>query len=347
MLGLILGNGRSIRKQLKFLINNIGIIGLGSIGCRHLRLVREIRPELNIIAVRSGQGEKVQEEKLAYTVLYSLDEVIDAGVKAAVVATPATAHIQQAIDLMEKGIHILIEKPLSHSLDNVNELLRVEKESKRVGLVGYCLHYNTGALKFNDMLKNKKIGQILHVRVDCGSYLPEWRKGQDYRESVSAKAELGGGVLLELSHELDYIRWFFGEMKNVSANIQNSGTLGIDVEDSVDMIFESEQGFPVSVHLDFNSRSTRRKCITRCSNGDLIWDIVANKVIWHPADGSEEVETYQNDRDYIYKEQLNHFFDCIENKKRPLVSIDNGVAVLRMVESAKESHQTGKRIVLT
>jgi predicted dehydrogenase len=203
-----------------------------------------------------------------------------------------------------------------------------------------------GALKFNEMLINKKIGQILHVQVDCGSYLPEWRKGQDYRQSVSAKSDLGGGVLLELSHELDYIQLFFGEMKSVFANIQNSGTLDIDVEDSVDMIFESERGYFVSVHLDFNSRTTRRECIARCSNGDLIWDVAANKVIWQPADGLEEVDMYENDRDYIYREQLKHFFDCIENKKRPLVSLDDGAIALNMIESAKKSHKIGKKVAI-
>ena len=196
------------------------------------------------------------------------------------------------------------------------------------------------------MLINKKIGQILHVQVDCGSYLPEWRKGQDYRQSVSAKSDLGGGVLLELSHELDYIQLFFGEMKSVSAKIQNSGTLDINVEDSVDMIFASEQGYSVSVHLDFNSRNTRRECIARCSNGDLIWDVAANKVIWQPAGGLEEVGMYKNDPDYIYREQLKHFFDCIENKKLPSVSLDDGAIVLNMIESAKKSHKIGKKVAI-
>ena len=327
------------------MINNIGIIGLGSIGRRHLRLVKELRPELNIIAVRSGKGKK-EEEKLLNAVVHSLEEAIDYGIEAAIIATPAVYHIQQAIDLMEKGVHVLIEKPLSHSIDNMPELLKVNKKTKTIALVGYCLRYNSGALQFNNILKNKKIGQILHVQVDCGSYLPDWRKGMDYRESVSAKAELGGGVLLELSHELDYIRWFFGEMKSVYAIIQNSGTLDIDVEDSVDMIFASEQGYSVSVHLDFNTQTTRRKCIARCSNGDLTWDAIANKVIWQPADGLEEVEIYENDRDYIYREQLKHFFDCIENKKLPSVSINDGVAVLNMIESAKQSHKMGKKIAI-
>ena len=328
------------------MINNLGIIGLGSIGQRHLCLAKELRPKLNIIAMRSGMGKKVEEEKLLNAVVNSLDEAIDCGIEAAIIASPAVYHIQQANELMARGIHVLIEKPLSHSLNNINELLEVQKKSKTVGLVGYCLRYNLGALTFKDMMINKKTGQILHVQVDCGSYLPDWRKGQDYRQSVSAKSDLGGGVLLELSHELDYIRWFFGEMKIVSAKIQNSGTLDIDVEDSADMIFESGKGYPVSVHLDFNSRSIRRKCIARCSNGDLIWDNIANKVIWQPVEGLEEVETYQNDRNYVYKEQLSHFFNCIENEELPSVSIRDGIAVLHMIESAKRSHRVGEKVTL-
>ena len=328
------------------MINNIGIIGLGSIGCRHLRLVRELRPGANIIAVRSGEGKKAAEEKLVNAVVHSLKEAIVYGIEAAVIATPSVFHIKQAIDLMRRGVHVLIEKPLSHSLENINELLIIEKKSKSVCLLGYCLRYNSGALKFNNYLKKEKIGQILHIQVDCGSYLPSWRKGQDYRESVSAKSNLGGGVLLEISHELDYIRWLFGDMKSVYANIESSGTLEIDVEDSVDMIFESDKGFTVSVHLDFNSRNTRRKCIARCSNGDLIWNLAKNKVIWRPANGSEKIEIYDKDRDYIYKKQLDHFFDCIENNKPPSVSLNDGVAVLRMIDSAKESYRSGKRISL-
>ncbi len=326
------------------MINNIGIVGLGSIGRRHLQLVKELRPELNIIAVRSGMGKRVEEEKLISAVVHSLDEAIDYGIEVSIIATPAVYHIKQAIELMERGVHVLIEKPLSHSLNNINELLKVRKKSKVVGLVGYCLRYNLGALKFNDMLINKKIGHILHVQVDCGSYLPDWRKGMDYRESVSAKAELGGGVLLELSHELDYIRWFFGEMKSVSAKIQNSGTLDINVEDSVDMIFASEQGYSVSVHLDFNSRNTRRECVARCSNGDLIWDAIANKVTWHPAGEIKENETYQNDGDYIYREQLKHFFDCIGKNKEPVVSIDDGIKVMQIIEAARKSNETGLKV---
>ena len=329
------------------MINNIGIVGLGSIGKRHLRLARKLRPEIKIIAVRSGKGEKVEEEKIADKIVYNMEDTINTGIQAAIIATPATFHVDQALRLMNLGIHVLIEKPLSHSLENVDELLRAAVEFDAVGLVGYCLRYDPAALKFKEILATEKIGQILSVQVICSSYLPDWRLNMDYHQSVSAKKELGGGVLLELSHELDYIRWFFGDMKSVYANIQNSGTLDIDVEDSADMIFESDKGFSVSVHLDFNSRNTRRECIVRCSNGDLTWDAIANKVTWQTANGSEELETYKNDRDYIYKEQLKHFFDCIENNKEPAVNIDDGAIVLNMIESAKKSYKIGKKVAIS
>ena len=329
------------------MINNIGIIGLGSIGIRHLRLARKLRPEIKIIAVRSGKGKKVQEEKIADEIIYNLEDAINIGIQAAIIATPATFHAEQALRLMNLGIHVLIEKPLSHTLENIDELLRAAGEFDVVGLVGYCFRYDPAALKFIEVLATKEIGQVLSVQVNCSSYLPEWRLNMDYRQSSSSKKELGGGVLLELSHELDYIRWFFGEMKSVYANIQNSGTLDIDVEDSADMIFESDKGYPVHVHLDFYSRNTRRECIARCSNGDLIWDAIANKVTWQTANGSEELATFKNDRDYIYLEQLKHFFDCIDNKKQPSVSLDDGFIVLNMIEAAKKSHKIGKKVTIT
>ena len=319
---------------------------MGSIGRRHLRLVKELRPELNVIAVRSGIGKKVEEEKLVNVVLHSLVKAMDYGIEAAIIATPAVYHIQQAIELMNRGIHLLIEKPLSHSLDGVNKLLSIQKRSNSIGLLGYCFHYSSAAQKFKKMINSKKIGKILNVQVDCGSYLPDWLKDQDYRQSVSAKSDLGGGVLLELSHELDYIRWFFGDMKSVLANIQNSGTLNINVEDSVDMIFDTKEGLPISVHLDFNTRNTRRKCLAVCSNGNLTWDAIHNKIIWQPSDGIEEVKMYENDRDYIYKEQLKHFFGCIEKGEQPLVSLNDGLAVLNMIESAKKSHSLGKKVAI-
>ena len=279
------------------MIEKLAIIGLGSIGRRHLRLAREFRPALKITLVRSGNGESIKDEKLADTICYTLREALNTGIQAAIISTPSVYHVEQAILLIRAGIHVLVEKPLSNSIDNINKLLRISRKSNTICLLGYCLRYDPAALKFKAMLKEKMIGEIIDVAIECRSYLPEWRPNKNYRESVSANKKLGGGALLELSHELDYINWFFGDIDNVSGKLTNSDTLDIDVEDSVDMIFNAAKGFPISIHLDFNSQTIRRTCKVRSTNGDLLWDIASKKVTWKSADKPVEVKSFHYDRD--------------------------------------------------
>jgi len=328
------------------LIENIAIIGLGSIGRRHLRLAREFRSEIKIIAVRSGKGKKVPEEKIADKIVYNIKDAMDIGIQAAVISTPAVYHIKQAKKLMEAGIHVLVEKPLSHNMENIDDLLKIAENSDAVGLVGYCLRYDPGALKFKEMLGSNEAGKILRINVDCGSYLPDWRPDQDYHQSVSAKKELGGGVLLELSHDLDYICWFFGNIETVSAVLQNSGTLDLDVEDNADLILKTVEGLTISLHLDFNSRNIRRNCNVKTSNGTLIWDAISKQVIWRPTNGPEKVESFNHHKDEIYRQQLKHFFKCIEHDQTPMVSLYDGIAVLQIVEATRRSNEIGKTVAL-
>ena len=328
------------------LIDHLAIVGLGSIGRRHLRLAREFRPKLKITGVRSGKKKVIPKEDLVDEVVYSIQDALARGVQAAVVATPAVKHLEQVTELLRAGVHVLVEKPLSCSMVGVSQFMRISKETRLVGLIGYCLHYDPAAKRFNQMLKRDKIGQILHVRVECGSYLPDWRPDQDFRQSVSAQKELGGGVLLELSHELDYIRWFFGQIESVTALLQNSGTLGVDVEESVDLILKTVGGLLVSVHLDFNSCFDRRKCVVRCSEGDLTWDAIKKTVSWRSVEGQKKTESFPNDRDEAYRMQLRHFFDCMEYNQEPTVSLEDGAEVMRIVEAARKSGANGKTVVL-
>jgi predicted dehydrogenase len=228
----------------------------------------------------------------------------------------------------------------------VNELLEAAEIAGIIGLVGYCLRFDPGAGKFKEMLDNDLTGQLLHVQVECGSYLPDWRPGQDYRQTVSALKELGGGALLELSHELDYIYWFFGDITSVYAYLHNSGTLRIDVEESADLILTNHEGLPISMHLDFNSRHAKRCCTVHGTNGKLTWDAIKKQVIWCREDTNPIFEFFEDDSDHKYREQLQHFLDCIENNNSPAVTLKDSTVALRLVEAAKKSHETGKNIVL-
>jgi len=322
-------------------VERIAVIALGSIGRRHLRLISQIRPEIEIIVVRSGYGPAWQEEKLATKIVTSVEEAIQWGIQAAIVSSPASLHLEQAIKLAKSGVHLLIEKPLSNTLEGIDELLKTGNENGIIVQIGYVLRYESGAIKFKQWLIDKHIGEILHARIVCGSYLPDWRPEQNYRKTVSASQELGGGVLLELSHELDYLHWFFGKPIDVQAKLRNSGTLDINVEDQVDLLLTSSESYPIIVQLDFNRRRTVRQCQVILTEGELIWNATKNEVMWSPFDDEPVVYQYNNERDYTYIKQIESFLESVEKNKKPVVTIHDGVAVLQLIEAVRISNTKG------
>ena len=328
------------------MINCLAIVGLGSIGRRHLRLISEIRPDIKIIVVRSGHGSACDEEKMAVKITDSIGDAIKEGIQAAIISSPATLHLKQSLELAKNGIHLLIEKPISHTSDRVKELLKIVNENRITIMVGYVLRYDLGAMKFKNWLDNKVKGKILHARIECGSYLPDWRPDQDYRKTVSALSELGGGVLLELSHEVDYLYWFFGKPKDVQAQIRNSGTLDINVEDQVDLLVTSEQGYCISVQIDFNRRHVERKCKVLTTEGELIWDAVKQNVTWKGVNKEQFKYEYNNERNSIYRKQLEVFFDCIENDNDPIVTVKDGFNVISLIDAVRNSSEKGIKVSL-
>ena len=319
---------------------------MGSVGRRHLRILKEIRPEIKITVVRSGKGSGCPEEKLADKVIFSLFKAIESGIQAAIISSPTSKHIKQANKLAEAGIHLLIEKPLSHSGYGINDLIYLVKKNKIVALIGYVMRHDKAAKKFKDYIDSKLLGELIHVNIECGSYLPDWRPDQNYKTTVSVSEELGGGVLLELSHELDYMRWFFGEMTHVYAQLNNTGILDINVEESADLIFTSEAGYSISVHLDFNRRYVSRKCIIQGANGELIWDAIARKVSWRLIGNNTGEDLFKFQRDDIFKWQLEHFLDCIKNGNKPIVTAKDAGKTVKLIEAAKKSYKVGKRVAL-
>lgn len=327
------------------IISKLGIIGLGSIGKRHLRLLNEIRPDIEIIVMRSGHGVSCEEES-ANKIVSSIDQLLDEGIQAAIISSPATLHLEQSIELAKSGVHLLIEKPISNSTNGINDLVNILDEKNLIATVGYVLRYDPGAIKFKELIDSKLIGDILHARIECGSYLPEWRAEKDYKKTVSARADLGGGVLLELSHELDYLQWFFGKPKDVMANVRNSGLFNIDVEDQADILLTSSEGYSISVQIDFNRRHVSRKCKVLTTEGEITWNAVNRNVICKLVDKGETIYNFDTERDYIYSLQLKAFIDCIENNQNPSVTIQNGFDVLKLIDSIRDSSKNDSKVYL-
>ena len=320
-------------------IKRIGLIGLGSIGRRHLRLIKQLRPDVEVFVVRSGRGLKCSEEDLADGIVYSMEQLEDLSIDAAIISSPASYHVDQALKLVGLGIPLLVEKPLSHNLDKTRELMVLAETARACALIGYVLRHSEDLNYFRKVIADSVVGPFSQARVVCSSYLPEWRPGQDYRESVSAKANLGGGVLLELSHELDYANWLFGPFESVEASIINSGLLQLEVEDTADLALKSRNGLSVSIHIDFVSKQPVRECVIEGVNGYFHWDGIKRAVSSQSRSGCFKVTKFENKRDQMYRSQLSHFMACVEQGIQPKVSLDEGVEVLKLIVAAKRSSE--------
>jgi len=261
--------------------NTYLIVGLGSIGKRHLECLRRIEPESRIIVWRQFHKDALVPEGADY-VVFDLEASLAFFPDCAIIANPASKHVQAALPLAEAGVHLLVEKPLSDSMEQVADLIAICEKNNLILMVAYVLRFNASLKAFHEYVQDKKVGRILSFRAEVGQYLPDWRPASDYRQGVSARGELGGGALLELSHELDYIRWVFGDVYSVSALMANSKVLDIDVEDIVEAILEMKSfdgGSMIgNVHLDMLQRVPTRCCRAIGEDGILEWNGIENSV---------------------------------------------------------------------
>jgi predicted dehydrogenase len=179
------------------------IVGLGSIGRRHFRNLLALG-EAEIILVRSHRSTLPDAELAGYPVETELDEALQKHrPDAVIVANPTSMHMEAAITAARTGCHILLEKPVSHSLERVDELQHVMQETGSRVLVGFQFRYHPTLLQAQELIRQGRLGTVLSAHAHWGEYLPNWHPWEDYRQSYAARADLGGGVIVTLTHPLD------------------------------------------------------------------------------------------------------------------------------------------------
>ena len=318
------------------------IAGLGSIGRRHLANVRLLEPDASITIwhQHSGPSDRNGGTNPGQCDVYSLESALDTRPDVALITGPATTHIETALALADAGVHLLVEKPFSHSLDGVDLLIERCDVRHIALLVGYNLRFSESLQAVKHALDAGQIGRVLSIRAEVGQYLPDWRPDSDYRRGVSARSELGGGALLELSHEIDYVRWLVGDVIEVSARVGHLSDLETDVEDVAEILLGFTNGAIGSVHLDMVQRAPTRTCRVIGSEGTLHWDGLTDRVdlyssitqTWTVASRPESV-----DRNDAYVAELRHFFDCAAGTAAPLISGIDGRRVVQIALAARQS----------
>jgi len=334
-------------------LNKFLIVGLGTAGKRHLEIVKQTFPDAQIKVLRHKQSK--EPSSLTSATLYSVDEAINFRPDVAIISNPANMHLEISQTLAELGTHILVEKPLSNSLHGVQDLLETCKKQNVKIAVAYNLRFLNSLNIFKEIIESGEIGRILSVRCEAGFHLPKWRTEIDYKKTVSASKDLGGGALLELSHEIDYLIWIFGSFSWVSATSAQLSDLDINVEDIVSIIFginsKEEKSTEIigSLNLDLFRQDKSRLCLAIGSAGSIKWDGIRGTVeILREND--EDWKLLHKDNSTIedtYSTQWQSFLDCIESDTEPLVTGRDGESVMKAIASIQDSIVKEKIVHLT
>lgn len=318
-------------------MKNIAVIGLGNIATRHRRNLKMLFPEAKLI-VMSASG-RIPKEPVSDSdhIAESIDEIIQLQVQFAIIASPAPFHAQHAIPLIKAGIPVLIEKPVSVTQTDAQALIDAEAQYKTPVSVGYCLRYLPSAQQVRQMIQEGVIGNLYNAFIEIGQYLPDWRPTKDYRETVSAKTELGGGVLLELSHELDYAQWILGSLTPKYVVLRASEELGLEVEDNADLLMTTAKGAVVNIHLDFLQRKAHRKCRFIGSEGCIEWDLIRNEVVLIKAKEQQEIYSAPEwDKNQMYLEMVTDFIKKINGQPNQSISLQEAERTVGLIVEMKE-----------
>ena len=312
------------------------VIGLGNIALRHRRNLKLLFPEILIISVPSSGKFENQNVEFADQITLSLDEAIREGVDMAIVASPASFHALHAKSLLLAKVPTLIEKPVTGNSQDAYELIKTQQKTLAPAAVGYCLRFMPSSIKIKELLDQKLIGCIYNASVNVGQYLPDWRPLKDYQNSVSAKADLGGGALLELSHEIDYIQWLLGSMKVHYAQLRSSSELNLEVEELVDLVLVSDAGTVCNIHLDFLQKKVSRVCSFIGEKGRLDWNLKSNTIMLHTGEGSEVLFSESDwDSNKMYLSLLTDFLDLVAGRENSSVDLEQARKTVELIEDIK------------
>lgn len=322
------------------------IVGFGSAGERALALLRALRPSSEFLVVSRHATAGVD-----IPVVKSLEAGADFAPDAIILTGPSTTRAEVLRHLRALDVPVFIEKPLATSLGEGLAVVELLGGPHRRAQLGYNLRFSESLNNFRELVRGGRYGRVTRFTAETAQYLPDWRPGRDFRETVSARAELGGGVLLELSHELDYIRWIFGEWEWVSAWTGQTSSLALDVEDTalVTIGVESEkESVQLVGHLalDFARRDKTRTVTALCENGTVRWDGISGSVeLYEPSNSQWSALTTDSGSEFTYDAQWESFLSLVEENSEPAVSVADGVEVLRIVEAIRQSSsQLGARV---
>jgi predicted dehydrogenase len=301
---------------------NILIIGLGSIAKKHIDALRALKVEAKLYALRSNLNGTDEEGVENIYSIENFDKIFDF----AIISNPTYLHYEFIKMLACKGIPLFIEKPAVHSLENIESLLSVIRKRDLITYVACNLRFHPCITFLKNKLDADSV-RINEVNVYCGSYLPDWRPGQDFRKSYSANSEMGGGVHLDLFHELDYTYWLFGEPNSLRSFKRSVSSLSIKAIDYANYILEYDN-YTLNIILNYYRRDPKRIIEIVTDDTTLIVDLINNSI-----SNSNGDLIFKADKNFTlfdtYISQMIFFIEGLKSNLKQMNTFEDSAQVLK------------------
>ena len=320
------------------------VVGFGSIGRRHVKNLLELTHVKIIVCTKQTKLGNLKK----YCKFYSrLSDAIREYPDAAIIANNTNEHVKTAIQLSKIGIDLFIEKPLSDNFTGVKTLTKLIRQKKLITMMGCNLRFHESIITIKDLIDKKAIGKIISVQAESGSYLPDWHPYENYKKNYAARKDLGGGVVLTCIHEIDYLYWFFGNVKNVFSITGQYGNLNITSEDLSAIIMQFQNGTIVELHLDYFQKPSIRRCKLIGTKGKIYWDSDSNIVKLFDMKKNRWIQKSKikkYDRNDMYRKEIFHFLKSIKKREKTINPIEQGIKTMEIALAVKKSSKLGRSI---
>jgi predicted dehydrogenase len=322
------------------------VAGSGSIGRRHLENLRRLG-ETEATLYRTGRRDPAAPTVDAPEEP-DLTRALAARPRAVLVCNPSALHLETALAAARSGAHLLVEKPLSHTLEGTDALAREVRSRGLVALVGFQYRFHPGLVRVKRWLEDGALGRVLSARVHWGEDLSGWHPGEDWRRGYAARRDLGGGAVRTLCHPFDYLRWLLGEAEAVTATVSREA-LGLDVEDLAHVTLRFAGGAVATVTLDYVQRP-------RTHGLEIVG--TRGRACWSDEDGSAYLHDAARDctrpfrpapgftRNDMFLDEMRHFLACLDGREEPACTIEDGRAAVEIADAALRSAEEGRRVAI-
>ena len=326
-------------KNLKFLI-----VGFGSIGKRHYDNLVNLSYEVYVFSYRRNKNPNYVNEEIKF--VDNLEKAIDK-VDAVIICNSTEKHIEVALQAATKGKHIFVEKPLSHNLNNLKKLKKVLKSNKIIFASGFMLRKHPNLIFIKDFIRKKELGKIYYANASIGQDLRQWRKNYDYTKGYAANSATGGGVTLDLIHEIDLINWLIGEADIIIALLGFNNELKIKTESISNISIKTYENILCNIQLDYLCPILKRKLEIVGEKGIINWDFKKNNVCFtNRDDHTKELHKLDKnfERNLMYLDEIKDFIEKIKSNDFDLSHFDYACNALKVAIGAKLSYKNASLI---